>query len=82
MLPVAHEPLRETKIERIQQLPKSLFGYGVGSGRPRKNVLGLQPALVGEKLECLHLLGADAATTLDDVENSLITRLEHQLGAL
>ena len=79
MLPVAHEPLGEAKVEGVQQLPKSLLGYGVGCGRAGEDVLGLQAVLVGQEFQGLHLFRADAATPLGYVQHRLIARLEHQL---
>ena len=75
MLPVAHVPLGEPEIERVQHLPQTPLRDRSGRLGPRDEDLGLYSVVVGEELERLDLLRADAAVSRRYPAHGLVTRL-------
>ena len=81
VLPVAHIAFGEAEIEGRQQAPQLLHrqrAVGVLSG---DEVLGLQPVVVGQEFQGLHLFRADGPAAVQYVVNGLVARLVDQLAA-
>ena len=80
VLPVPHLALGEPEVEGGQELAELALRHGAGHVGPGDYVLGLQPVVVGEELEGLDLLRADASGAADDVAHGLVARLVDPLG--
>ena len=81
VLPVAHVALGEPEVERGEQLAQPVLGRRVGYVGPGYDVLGVETKVVGQELQRLHLLGANAAGAVRDVAHGLVTPLVREFPA-